>query len=51
MRGNDQQQIHVFSYISPEQRVRSDHPVRPVRTIVRSSIGVSEEALRVTVFL
>ena len=24
MRGTDQQQIHVFSYISPEQRVRSD---------------------------
>jgi transposase len=33
MRGTDQQQIHVFSYISPEQRVRSDHPL-PVRTMV-----------------
>jgi transposase len=34
MRGNDQQQSHVFSYISPEQRVRSDHPLRPIRTMV-----------------
>jgi transposase len=34
MRGNDQQQSHVFSYISPEQRVRKDHPLRPLRTMV-----------------
>jgi transposase len=34
MRGTDQQQNHVFSYISPEQRVRKDHPLRPVRTMV-----------------
>ena len=34
MRGTDQQQNHVFSYISPEQRVRSDHPLRPIRTMV-----------------
>src|SRR6201997_656417 len=34
MRGNDQQQGHVFSYISPEQRVRKDHPLRPIRTMV-----------------
>src|SRR5467141_3373217 len=34
MRGTDQQQSHVFSYISPEQRVRSDHPLRPVRAMV-----------------
>jgi len=24
----------MFSYISPEQRVRKDHPLRPIRTIV-----------------
>jgi transposase len=24
----------VFSYISPEQRVRKDHPLRPIRTMV-----------------
>jgi len=34
MRGTDQQQNHVFSYISPEQRVRQDHPLRPIRTMV-----------------
>jgi len=35
MRGNDQQQEHVFSYISPEQRVRKDDPLRPIRTMVK----------------
>ena len=34
MRGTDQQQSHVFSYISPEQRVRRDHPLRPIRAMV-----------------
>jgi transposase len=34
MRGTDQQQNHVFSYISPEQRVRQDHPLRPIRAMV-----------------
>ena len=34
MRGSDQQQSHAFSYISPEQRVRKDHPLRPIRTMV-----------------
>jgi transposase len=34
MRGTDQQQSHAFSYISPEQRVPRDHPLRPIRTMV-----------------
>jgi transposase len=34
MRGIDRQQSHFFSYISPEQRVRQDHPLRPIRTMV-----------------
>lgn len=34
MRGSDQQQGHVFSYISPERRVRSDHPLRAIRAMV-----------------
>ena len=34
MRGTDQQQNHVFSYISAEQRVPRDHPLRPIRTMV-----------------
>jgi transposase len=34
MRGNDPQQDGMFSYISPEQRVRKDHPLRPIRRMV-----------------
>jgi hypothetical protein len=34
MRGADQQQGHVFSYLSPEQRVRKDHPLRSIRAMV-----------------
>jgi transposase len=34
MRGTDHQQNHMFSYLSPEQRVRKDHPLRAVRTMV-----------------
>ena len=34
MRGTDHQQSHIFSYVSPEQRVRKDHPLRAVRAMV-----------------
>ena len=34
MRGADQQQNHVFSYLSPEERVRKDHPLRAVRAMM-----------------
>ena len=34
MRGDDDQQEGIFSYISPEQRVPADHPLRPLRKIV-----------------
>jgi hypothetical protein len=34
MRGTDQQQSHIFSYLSPEERVRKDHPLRTVRAMV-----------------
>jgi transposase len=34
MRGADDQQSQMFSYLSPEQRVRKDHPLRAVRTAV-----------------
>ena len=34
MRGTDHQQSHMFSYLSPEARVRKDHPLRGVRTMV-----------------
>ena len=28
MRGRDEQTTHMFSYLSPEQRVPADHPLR-----------------------
>src|SRR5256885_12897914 len=31
MRGKDEQQLDVFSYVSPEQRVPQDHPLRSLR--------------------
>ncbi|MGC1449569.1 MAG: IS5 family transposase [Candidatus Sulfotelmatobacter sp.] len=34
MRGNDLQQGTMFSYLSPEQRVPADHPLRPLRQMV-----------------
>lgn len=34
MRGTDDQQAEMFSYISPEQRVPEDHPLRPIRKMV-----------------
>ncbi len=34
MRGEDEKQQDMFSYISPEQRVPADHPLRAVREMV-----------------
>jgi transposase len=34
MRGEDHQQNHMFSYLSPEKRVRKDHPLRTIREMV-----------------
>jgi len=39
MRGKDEQQLDVFSYISPERRIPQDHPLRPLR-------AMADEALR-----
>src|SRR4051794_40785494 len=39
MRGHDKQQADMFSYLSPEQRVRLDHPLRATR-------AMADEALR-----
>ena len=39
MRGKDEQQLDVFSYVSPEQRVPQDHPLRLLRVM-------TDEALR-----
>ena len=34
MRGEDQKQEDMFSYVSPEKRVPEDHPLRPIRKLV-----------------
>jgi transposase len=39
MRGRDEQQLDVFSYVSPEQRVPQGHPLRLLR-------AMTDEALR-----
>jgi len=33
MRGDDQRNSHLVSYLSPEQRVPADHPLRSIRTM------------------
>ena len=39
MRGDDEQTSHMFSYVSPEQRVPAEHPLRAIRAL-------TDEALR-----
>jgi transposase len=38
MRGHDTIQADIFSYISPEQRVPKDHPLRPIRLLVNEAL-------------
>jgi transposase len=38
MRGPDEQTHHMFSYLSPEQRVPTDHPLRAVRTLTDDAL-------------
>jgi transposase len=38
MRGDDNQQEGIFSYISPEKRVPADHPLRPIRKMVDETL-------------
>src|SRR5512132_1730641 len=38
MRGQDRQQSSMFSYLSPEQRVRKDHPLRAIRTMADQAL-------------
>src|ERR1035438_3403251 len=38
MRGDDEQQLDVFSYVSPEQRIPQDHPLRPVRVMADEAL-------------
>ena len=38
MRGHDEQTTHMFSYLSPEQRVPADHPLCAVRALTDEAL-------------
>jgi transposase len=38
MRGNDPQQAEMWSYVSPEERVPHDHPLRPLRAMTDEAL-------------
>ena len=39
MRGEDQNQQAMFSYVSPEARVPKDHPLRSIRIMVDNALN------------
>src|SRR3981081_2789708 len=39
MRGHDEQTGHMFSYLSPEQRVPADHPLRAIRQMTEGVLA------------
>src|SRR5690349_7924811 len=45
MRGAFTDQGQLFSYISPEARVRTDHPLRKIRKLVRDVLGELNRSL------
>jgi len=44
MRGDDQRSGHLFSYLSPEQRVPADHPLRAIRQMTALVMELVEGA-------
>jgi transposase len=38
MRGTDHQQADMYSYLSPEMRVRADHPLRAIRSMADEAL-------------
>ena len=38
MRGDDHQQADMYSYLSPEQRVRENHPLRKIRAMADEAL-------------
>jgi hypothetical protein len=43
MRGSDSVAGSLFSYVSLEQRVRADHPLRVIRDIVNATLAAMLE--------
>lgn len=39
MRGDDPRHEEMFSYITPESRVRADHPLRPIRRMTDAALA------------
>src|SRR5436190_15500851 len=39
MRGHDEQAAHLFSYVSPEERVPADHPLRAIRQMTDRALA------------
>ena len=50
MRGDDNQQERIFSYISPEKRVPTDHPLRPIRKLVDEILKDRANSVRIITF-
>lgn len=44
MRGDDEQTGHLFSYLSPEQRVPADHPLRAIRRMTDDALATLSRA-------
>ena len=38
MRGSDDRTDHLFSYLSPEQRIPTEHPLRPIRRMTDDAL-------------
>jgi transposase len=43
MRGQDHQQADMYSYLSPEMRVRADHPLRAIRGMADTALSNMSE--------
>jgi transposase len=43
MRGHDHQQADMYSYLSPEQRVRENHPLRKIRVMADEALASMSE--------
>ena len=39
MRGDDPRHESMFSYVTPETRVRADHPLRPIRRMTDAALA------------
>jgi len=46
MRGDDQHQLDVFSYVSAEQRIPQDHPLRLLRAMANEALQELQSRFR-----